>query len=74
MHFIDLLNLATFPISWVATISSYATKAALSTNMNFITESLIVAAREGNLAQVKQLVLNKGHDINTKSSKYKVSL
>ena len=41
--------------------------------MNFITESLIVAAREGNLPQVKHLVLNKGHDVNTVSAKYKVT-
>ena len=41
--------------------------------MNFITEGLVVAAREGNLSQVKELVINKNQSVNTVSSKYKVS-
>ena len=46
---------------------------AFSPKMNFITESLIVAAREGNLPQVKNLVQTQNHNVNTVSSKYKVT-
>ena len=41
--------------------------------MNFITEGLVVAAREGNLAQVKHLIQNQNQNVNTVSSKYKVT-
>ena len=41
--------------------------------MNFITEGLVVAAREGNIAQVKELVTNKNQNVNTVSAKYKVT-
>ena len=41
--------------------------------MNFITEGLVVAAREGNIAQVKDLVTNKNQNVNTVSAKYKVT-
>ena len=41
--------------------------------MNFITESLIVAAREGNLKEVQRLVLHEGHNVNVVSTKYKIT-
>ena len=44
-----------------------------STIMNFITESLIVAAREGNLKEVQRLVLHEGQNVNVVSTKYKIT-
>ena len=41
--------------------------------MNFITEGLVVAAREGNFTQVQDLVTNKHQSANIVSSKYKVT-
>jgi ankyrin repeat protein len=41
--------------------------------MEFVKEGLIIAAREGNLAQVEKLVLTQNHSVDTVSNKYKVT-
>ena len=42
--------------------------------MNSFDDTLVIAAREGNLQKVEYLVHEKGHDINSTSYKNKVKI